>query len=189
VEKKHKIVLGVCGGIAAYKSADLAGALCKNGHEVRVVMTENAKKFITPLTLATMSKNPVFDDASEWAPDGVIKHIELSRWATLIIVCPATANTLYKMSEGIADNLLSSLFLARPKSTLTLICPAMNTQMWEKGTTARSIEALLSKGTQGAVSMQSPEEGMLACGEYGVGKLASIRSIVDNVESIYVPSK
>jgi phosphopantothenoylcysteine decarboxylase len=125
------IILAVTGGIAAYKVADLAGALVKEDFAVKVIMTESAKKFITPLTLSTLSRNPVYDDAMEWAADGPIKHIELAKWCDLFVVVPATANTIAKMAQGIADNLLTSTYLALPDDKNVLVCPAMNTRMWD----------------------------------------------------------
>lgn len=176
------IILGVTGGIAAYKVADLAGALIKEDFTVKVIMTESAKKFITPLTLSTLSKNPVYDDAAEWAADGPIKHIELAKWCDLFVVVPATANTIAKMAQGIADNLLTSTFLALPPNKGVLICPAMNTRMWEAKQTQDNL--IFIKKTRGS-EILPPEEGLLACGDVGMGKLPSVRTIVGTIKSFF----
>jgi phosphopantothenoylcysteine decarboxylase / phosphopantothenate---cysteine ligase len=173
-----KILIGVTGGIAAYKAADIVSVLVQEKHEVKVIMTENAKKFITPLTLATLSKNPVFDDASEWTADGVIKHIELSKWADLFVIVPATANTIQKIALGTADNLLTSAYLAFELKVL--ICPAMNTKMWNKKTNKEYLSLLRLRGNK----VLDPEVGMLACGDEGMGKLPATRTIIEKIKEI-----
>ena len=189
------IILAVTGGIAAYKVADLAGALVKENFAVKVIMTENAKKFITPLTLSTLSRNPVYDDAAEWAANDQVKHIELAKWCDLFVVVPATANTIAKMANGIADNLLTSTYLALP-GTKVLICPAMNTRMWEARQTQANLNMLSNGESHHWLSDQNsevpgfhckilpPEEGMLACGDVGMGKLPSVRTIVAEIHKI-----
>jgi len=180
------IIIGVTGGIAAYKVADLAGALIKEGFTVKIIMTESAKKFITPLTLATMSRNPVYDDAAEWAADGPIKHIELAKWCDLFVVVPATANTIAKMAQGIADNLLTSAYLSLPPEKGVLICPAMNTRMWDKYATRKNLADIkTSHATNPKVKIFPPEEGLLACGDIGMGKLPSVRTIVGAIKSFF----
>lgn len=196
-----KILLGVTGCIAAYKAADLASALIYNGHEVKVIMTEAAKRFITPLTLATMSQHPIYDDSVEWAvgPDPTVKHIELAKWCDIFVVCPATANTIAKMRWGIADNLLTSTFLALPKqiveygkpgageitgeitgeTTPVLLCPAMNTMMWEDSQTQNNIGHLQ---TRPKAHILFPLSGKLACGDVGMGKLPKVPDIVKAIE-------
>ena len=178
------VILAVTGGIAAYKAADLASVLANEKYfSVKVIMTEAAKKFITPLTLATLSKNPVYDDAAEWAPDGVIKHIELAKWCNLFVVVPATSNTLAKLAQGIADNLLTSTYLALQNQKLVLICPAMNTHMWEDRQTSYNIERIRVKpGFNGQVLL--PEEGRLACGDIGMGKLPNTKKIIETIKSM-----
>jgi len=179
-----RILLGVTGGIAAYKMADLAGALIKYGCEVRVIMTESAKKFITPLTMATQSKNPVLDDSSEWIADGIIKHIELGKWlkdpGDMFVIAPATANTIAKLVGGIADNLLTSTYLARPYNTTVILFPAMNTKMWENHETQENVGVLRTRHFHTVID---PEVGLLACGDYGIGKLPSIRTIVEAIKT------
>ena len=173
-------LIGVSGGIAAYKAADIVGALLKSKDVfVKVVMTENAKRFITPLTLATLSKGPVFDDSTEWQPDGIIKHIELSKWADVFVIVPATANTISKIATGITDNLLTSAYLAFLQNEKRVtICPAMNTHMWEKEWIQKHLEVLSIRSNHMIIP---PEEGLLACGDYGMGKLPSTRTIVENL--------
>lgn len=177
------VLLGVTGCIAAYKVADITSALIKGGHEVKIIMTENAKKFITPLTLATMSKNPVYDESTEWATNATgIKHIELSKWADLFVIVPATANTITKLSLGIADNLLTSTYLAFPLGKnfgSIIICPAMNTNMWEKQHIQDHLKVLSARLCH---SILQPEQGMLACGDMGMGKLPSTRTIVESIQ-------
>jgi phosphopantothenoylcysteine decarboxylase / phosphopantothenate---cysteine ligase len=178
-------LIGVTGGIAAYKVADITSALIKNGHEVKIIMTESAKKFITPLTLATMSRHPVYDESSEWAIDGGspdIKHIELAKWAKVFVIVPATANTITKIALGIADNLLTSTYLALNVSDTyraVVICPAMNTNMWAKNWIQDHLKTLSSRYHHIIVP---PEEGLLACGDVGMGKLPSTRTIIEKLQ-------
>src|SRR4030042_374195 len=136
------ILLGVTGGISAYKAADIIGALKKFEHSIKVIMTNRAKDFITPLTLATLSKNTVYDDQTEWASHGRIDHIELPKWADVFVIAPATANTLAKMAQGIADNLLTSAYLAYDKTKPVIYCPAMNNKMYEDDRTTKNLQTI-----------------------------------------------
>lgn len=175
-----RILLGITGGIAAYKMADLVSVLTNKRHdEVQVVMTEAAKRFITPMTMATMSHKPILDDACEWSGDGHIWHIEMAKWANLFIICPATANTISKMANGIADNVLTSIYLALPAQTMTMIFPAMNTKMWEAKQTQDNLNTLRQIPYH---RVYDPEVGLLACGDTGIGKLPSIKTIVEKIE-------
>jgi phosphopantothenoylcysteine synthetase/decarboxylase len=177
------ILIGITGGIAAYKIADLTSALVKNSHTVQIIMTENAKRFITPLTMATLSKRPVMDDAAEWIPDGQIKHIELSKWSDMFVIAPATATTLAKMAYGIADNLLTATYLASSKSgKKVLIFPAMNTNMWESAQNHANINLIAKRPLNHIVQ---PAEGMLACGDVGKGKLPTIDSMIHEIEGYF----
>lgn len=177
------IILGVTGGIAAYKAADIASVLANEpGYCVKVIMTEAAKKIITPLTLATLSKNPVYDDAAEWVPDGVIKHIELAKWCDLFVIAPATANTLAKIVHGMADNLLTSAYLALEPTKKVLICPAMNTRMWEAPVTQANLTVITAPHFNGRILL--PEEGRLACGDIGMGKLPNTKKIIEKIKSM-----
>jgi len=179
-------LLGVTGGIAAYKAADLASVLVNKTKDdvnpvlqpVQIVMTEAAKRIITPLTLATISKRPVLDDIAEWSGDGHIWHIELAKWTGIFIVVPATANTIAKMAQGIADNLLTSIYLALPKDTPVVIFPAMNTKMWENPQTQKNITELYNRPWHKIVD---PEVGLLACGDIGKGKLPSVKTMAEAI--------
>ena len=167
-----RILLGVTGSIAAYKAADLASRLTDNGHSVTVVMTSDAREFITPLTLQVLSRNPVvsgmYDEKESWRPG----HIALADEADLLLVAPATANIIAKFSNGIADDALSAIHLATRAPVL--IAPAMNGKMWGHPATRENIEKLLARG----VKMIGPEEGMLACGYEGIGRMCSVDGIV-----------
>jgi phosphopantothenoylcysteine synthetase/decarboxylase len=175
------VLLGVTGGISAYKAADIISALRKFDYAVRVIMTERAKDFITPLTLATLSKNHIYDDKGEWAPHGRIDHIELADWAHIFVVAPATANTIAKLAQGITDNLLTSTYLAFTGSTSVgkkfLLCPAMNTNMYENTVTQKNLKEMERTGHY----FVPPVEGLLACGAYGLGKLAPTKIIIDKI--------
>jgi len=173
------ILIGITGGIAAYKIADLTSALVKKHYDVRVIMTENAKKFITPLTMATLSKHEVYDDASEWVPDGLIKHIELGKWSSLLVIAPATASTIAKMAQGIADNLLTSTYLALRVNHPVLVFPAMNYRMYEDERTQINLETLRKTSY---VTVIEPDEGVLACGDIGKGKLVPVEMMLETIE-------
>ncbi|WP_419420134.1 bifunctional phosphopantothenoylcysteine decarboxylase/phosphopantothenate--cysteine ligase CoaBC [Legionella sp. D16C41] len=168
-----KILLGICGGIAAYKSAYLVRELTRLGAEVRVVMTEAAMQFITPLTLQALSgyevRTQLFDSQAERA----MGHIELARWADYLIIAPASANCVAKLANGLADDLLSTLYLVIEAPVL--ICPAMNQSMWKHKAVQRNIENLK---VQGALIV-GPEEGGQACGEYGLGRLSELENIIN----------
>jgi phosphopantothenoylcysteine synthetase/decarboxylase len=177
------ILIGITGGIAAYKIADLTSALVKKNHAVQIIMTENAKRFITPLTMATLSKRSVMDDAAEWIPDGHIKHIELSKWSEMFVIAPATATTIAKMAYGIADNLLTATYLALNKSgKKVVIFPAMNTNMWESAQNHANINLIHKRPFNKIVQ---PAEGMLACGDVGKGKLPTIDSMIHEIECYF----
>jgi phosphopantothenoylcysteine synthetase/decarboxylase len=159
------VVLGVTGSIAAYKSADLAGKLRKGGCDVFAVMTRHATEFVTPLTLQTITRQPVtlnlFDEGSGWQPG----HIDLADRAHLLLIAPATANTLAKLSCGIADDALTAIALATRAPIL--VAPAMNGHMWQNPVTQENVTRLQARG----VAFIGPEEGMLACGYEGIGRL------------------
>ena len=162
---KH-ILLGVSGGIAAYKSAELVRLLKKQGAEVRVVMTKSALQFISPLTFQALSGNPVHSELLDTDAENAMGHIQLARWADVLIIAPATANIIAKLSHGLADDLLSTLYLA---ATCTVyVAPAMNQAMWHKLVTQENIEKLQRHG----VVVIGPEQGDQACGESGFGRLS-----------------
>ena len=170
------VVLGVTGSIAAYKSAELASLLVKQGHNVFVVMTQDAAEFITPLTLQTLSKNPVttgfFDEKENWRPG----HIELADRANLLLIAPATANIIAELAHGLANHPLTAIALATRAPIL--LAPAMNGKMWEHPATQANVALLRSRG----VDFIGPEEGMLACGYEGVGRLWKVDDIAFRVE-------
>ena len=165
------IILGVTGSIAAYKACELVRLFVKNGDDVRVVMTDHAKEFVTPLTFRTLSRNPVqcdmFADPLEWKPG----HISLAEAADALVVAPATANIIAKMANGIADDLLSSVALATRAPVV--VAPAMNTGMWENAATRENIERLRARGARFVL----PEAGELACGTSGPGRMAAPEAI------------
>src|SRR5213080_4374252 len=173
---QKSIVLGVTGSIAAYKSAELASLLVKQGHEVFVVMTQDATEFISALTLQTLSKNPVttsfFDEKENWRPG----HIELADNADLLLIAPATANVIAELAHGLAGHPLSAIALAT-RATI-LVAPAMNGKMWEHHATQENVEKLKARG----VEFVGPEEGMLACGYEGLGRLWKVNDTAFRAE-------
>ena len=171
------VLLGVTGGIAAYKAAELLRGLQKAGMDVRVIMTSAATRFVGPMTFETLSGAPVrLDHVSELRADSRITHVEDSIEADIMVVAPATANTLAKMANGIADNLLTSMFLAFGKTVV--VAPAMNTNMWEHPATQHNVDVLRERG----VFVVPPGAGELACGDYGSGRMAEPDSIVAEVK-------
>ena len=174
-----RILLGVTGSIAAYKSCDLASQLIKRGHEVRVIMTDSAKQFISPLSLETISRNPVYIDQFA-AQNQATEHIALARWADITCVAPATASFICKYSAGIADNLLVTELLACQHSVV--IAPAMNHAMLASFQVKNAIELLQQNG----VHLIPPQTGELACGEWGAGKMAAVETVIEHIEQILV---
>lgn len=174
--RKKTVVLGVTGSIAAYKSAELASLLYKQGHDVFVVMTHDATEFITPLTLQTLSKNPVmtsfYDEKENWRPG----HIQLADRAHLLLVAPATAHIIAELAHGLAGHPLAAIALATRAQIL--IAPAMNGKMWEHPATQENVLTLRERG----VEFIGPEEGMLACGYEGVGRLWKVEDIAFRAE-------
>jgi phosphopantothenoylcysteine decarboxylase len=173
---KKCVVLGVTGSIAAYKSAELASLLVKQGHDVFVVMTHDATEFITPLTLQTLSKNPVttsfFDEKENWRPG----HIELADKADLLLVAPATAHVIAELAHGLASHPLAAIALATRAPIL--MAPAMNGKMWDHPATQANVELLKERG----VEFVGPEAGMLACGYEGTGRLWKVDDIAFRAE-------
>jgi phosphopantothenoylcysteine decarboxylase len=174
--EKKSVVLGVTGSIAAYKSAELASLLVKQGHEVFAVMTHDATEFIAPLTLQTLSKNPVmtsfFDEKESWRPG----HIELADRANLLLIAPATAHIIAEVAHGLAGHPLAAIALATRAPIL--MAPAMNGKMWAHPATQENVEKLKAR----AVEFIGPEEGMLACGYEGLGRLWKVNEIAFRAE-------
>ena len=167
---KH-ILLGVSGGIAAYKAAELVRLFKKQGAEVRVVMTQSALEFVSPLTFQALSGNPVHTELLDTDAENAMGHISLARWADVLIIAPATANTLAKLSCGLADDLLSTLYLAA--TCPVYVAPAMNQAMWNKIVTQENVTRLMKQG----VHIIGPEQGDQACGETGFGRMTEPVSI------------
>ena len=177
-----RIVLGVTGGIAAYKAAELARLLIQNGHEVQAVLTAGAEEFIRPLTFATLTGQKVITGLfSSASPDATlassVEHIGVAQQHDLLLIAPATANAIAKLAHGIADDFLSTMYLAFRGRVV--IAPAMNNNMWEHDATRGNIEVLRRRGH----SIVDPDDGYLACGTYGPGRLAEISRIVAAVEA------
>ena len=176
-----RILLGVTGGIAAYKAAELVRLLKKDGADVRVVMTESGAEFISPVTFQALSGNPVHTSMWDQSIPNGMPHIELSRDCDLIMVAPATANFIAQLTAGRADDLLSTLCLAR--ECALMVAPAMNRQMWENPSTQRNIKTLLTDGVQ----LIGPDSGEQACGELGVGRMSEPALIASEIVSSLQP--
>ncbi len=173
---KKKIILGISGGISAYKSVYIASGLKKKGYDVHVIMTDGATKFVTPLTFETMSGNKVVTDVFDPANETPTEHITLGQSADLVLIAPATGNTIAKLAHGIADNMLTTTMLAC--TCPVLISPAMNTAMYENPATQANLETLRQRGYE----IIEPAEGMLACGVEGKGKMPEPDVLIDYVE-------
>ena len=178
---RKKVLLGITGGIAAYKAAELCRRLVQEGIEVHVVMTEAARAFITPVTMQALSGNPVFTDMWDPRVPDNMGHIELSRGKDAIVVAPATADFMAKLAHGLADDLLSSLCLAR--ECLLLIAPAMNRQMWDNAATRRNAAQL----ERDSVIVVGPASGDQACGEVGMGRMVEADEIAATVSALLAP--
>ncbi|MEE8119687.1 MAG: bifunctional phosphopantothenoylcysteine decarboxylase/phosphopantothenate--cysteine ligase CoaBC [Gammaproteobacteria bacterium] len=170
---KRKILLGVTGGIAAYKSAELARRLIERGAEVRVVMTAGAKRFVTPMTFQALTGYPVRDELWDPAAEAAMGHIELARWADTLLVAPASANFIAKLAHGLADDLLSTLCLA--SEAKLVLAPAMNHVMWNAAATQANRALLETR----QIALLGPAEGDQACGETGPGRMLETPEIVD----------
>lgn len=173
---KKTILIGITGSIAAYKSATLVSTLIKQGYDIEVIMTENATKFISPLTFEALLKKPVLVDTFDKTEGYSIKHIELAKKADCFMVVPASANSIAKIANGIAYDMLSTTFLAA--TCKKLIAPAMNVHMFDNLATQRNIERCKSYG----IAFVEPAEGLLACGDVGRGKLADLEDIIDMMQ-------
>lgn len=174
-----KIIVGITGGIAAYKIPQLIRLFTKNGDEVKVVATKNALQFVTPLTLETVSGNAVYSDVFAPRNEYSTEHIALADWADMIVVAPATANIIGKFASGIADDALSTLLLAFAKDIV--VCPAMNTNMYNSPVVQENLNCLKNKG----VNVLSPADGELACGTSGVGRMPEPEEIFEFAEAVF----
>jgi len=179
MSEQKRILLGVTGGIAAYKACDVASALIKDGFAVDVVMTRNAQEFVQPLTFQTLVKAPIYVDTFAPIEDFSVEHISLAQRASLALVCPATANIIGKLANGIADDLLTTTLMAAWKKPL-VVCPAMNTAMYENPALQKNLKVLQERGAH----IVSPESGRLACGDEGQGRLAAVETILETVKEL-----
>lgn len=176
---KKRIVVGVSGGIAAYKACDLVSKLSKKDYEVKVILTKHAEKFVSKLTFEALCHNYVETDLFDESNEDPIAHITLAKWADLMIIVPATANIIAKVTHGISDDLLSTTFLACNKHKM--ICPAMNTQMYENPITQKNIQACKDLGYQ----ILDPVVGHLACNDTGRGKMIEPADIVEAIDNYF----
>ncbi|OIR08622.1 coenzyme A biosynthesis bifunctional protein CoaBC [mine drainage metagenome] len=179
VAQTKRIVLGITGGIAAYKAAELARLLVKQDIEVQVAMTEAATHFITPATMQALTGQPVLID--QWQDDKGMAHIHTSRLADAIVIAPATADFIAKLAHGLANDLLSTLCLAR--NCPLLVAPAMNRQMWSNAATQRNLQRLISDG----VTILGPANGMQACGEEGMGRMLEAEMLAQDIVALFQP--
>ena len=173
--KDKKILLIICGGIAAYKSLETIRILKKNGCEIKTILTKSSKEFVTPLSIASLSSGKVYDDLFNIENEREMSHIALSRWADLILVEPATANTISKLAKGSSEDLASTVILASNKPIF--LVPAMNVRMWEHPSTKENLNILKSY----SYKIIGPEIGEMACGEYGEGKMTEPVDIVNKI--------
>ena len=177
------VVLGVSGGIACYKACEIVSRLKKAGADVDVIMTEHAREFVTPLTFQTLAKSTVAVDEFKPVKDYDIKHISLAKKADIFVVAPATANVIAKFANGIADDMLSTTYLA--SKAQKLVCPAMNVNMYEDEATVRNIATLEERG----VNFCEPTDGLLACGDSGKGRMAEPIDIVKRITELLTPAQ
>jgi len=174
-----KILLIICGGISAYKSLELIRSLKKKGAKVKTILTKSAKEFVTPLSVASLSQEKVYDDLFSADNEAEMDHISLSRWSDVVLVAPATANTISKLSTGSSDDLASTVILASDKDIF--LTPAMNVRMWEHPSTKENLNKLKDFGFK----IIGPEVGDMACGEFGEGKMTEPNEIVKQIEDYF----
>ena len=172
-----KILYIICGGISAYKSLETIRLFKKNNAEIKTILTKSAKKFVTPLSVASLSQSKVYDDLFSLENEIEMDHISLSRWADVIIIAPATANTISKLSHGYSDDLSSTVILASNKQIF--LAPAMNVRMWQHQSTQNNLKKLRDYGYK----IIGPEIGDMACGEYGEGKMSEPLIIYKEIEN------
>ena len=177
--EKKKILLIISGGIAAYKSLDLIRSLIKIQCQVKTILTKSGAEFVTPLSIASLSKNKVYSDLYSVENETEMDHISLSRWADLILIAPATSNIIAKMSQGISDDLATTVIQASNKSIF--VCPAMNVKMWEHPSNKQNLEKIKSYNYR----IIGPLNGEMACGEYGDGRMADIGHILKELDNFF----
>ena len=177
---EKKILLIICGGISAYKSLEIIRSLKKRGAKIKTILTKSAKEFVTPLSISSLSQEKVYDNLFNVENEAEMDHISLSRWSDLILVAPATANTIAKLSSGYSDDLASTVMLASDKDIF--LTPAMNVRMWEHPSTKENINKLKKYGYK----IIGPEIGDMACGEFGEGKMTEPNEIIRQIESYFL---
>lgn len=178
-----KILLGLTGGIACYKSAEFARAMIKEGASVQVVMTDGAKEFITPLTMQALTGHTVYSNQWDDQPDSKMPHIDLTRQADAVVIAPCTANFMSKLANGLCDDLLSTLCLARPAHIPFIVAPAMNAEMWKKPATQRNLNQIKEDGGH----VMGPASGFQACGEIGDGRMLEPAQMLEEVIAALQP--
>ena len=181
--KNKKILLIICGGISAYKSLELIRLLKKEEVEIKTILTKNSKKFITPLSVTSLTQNKVYDDLFNAENESEMDHISLSRWCDAIVIVPATANTISKLSFGKSDDLASTVVLASNKQVI--LAPAMNVRMWTHRATQENVNRLKNYG----YLFIGPETGDMACGEYGKGKMSEPPQIITYLDNFFTIKK
>ncbi len=178
-----KILFIICGGISAYKSLETIRLFKKNNADIKTILTTSAKEFVTPLSITSLSQGKVYSDLFSVENEAEMDHISLSRWADLIVIAPATANTISKLAQGTSDDLASTVVLASDKDII--LAPAMNVRMWEHPTTKKNIKKLKGFGYK----LIGPEVGDMACGEYGEGKMSDPSVIAEEVDKYFFAQK
>ena len=178
-----KILYIICGGISAYKSLETIRLFKKNGAQIKTILTNSAKEFITPLSVASLSQGKVYSDIFSVENETEMDHIALSRWADVILIAPATANTISKLAQGTTDDLASTVVLASNKEIY--LAPAMNVRMWEHQSTKQNLKKLISYGYK----LIGPEIGEMACGEYGEGKMSEPDKISNEINNYFLNFK
>ena len=178
-----KILFIICGGISAYKSLETIRLFKKNGAEIKTILTASAKEFVTPLSVTSLSQGKVYSDLFSVENESEMDHISLSRWADIIVIAPATANTISKLAQGTTDDLASTVVLASDKDII--LAPAMNVRMWEHPTTKTNIKKLKGFGYK----LIGPDVGDMACGEYGEGKMSDPSVIAEEVDKYFLTQK
>jgi|TARA_B100001741_G_scaffold310223_1_gene309121 phosphopantothenoylcysteine decarboxylase/phosphopantothenate--cysteine ligase len=177
--KDKKILMIICGGIAAYKSLETIRLFKKNGCKIKTILTKNAKEFVTPLSVASLSQGKVYDDLFNVENEVEMDHISLSRWADLILIEPATANTISKLAKGSSEDLASTVVLASNKPVF--LVPAMNVRMWEHPSTKENLQILINY----SYKIIGPEIGEMACGEYGEGKMTEPLIVAEKINEFF----
>ena len=177
---KKKILIVICGGISAYKVLELIRSLKKKGAYIKTILTKSAKEFVTPLSVASLSQGKVYEDLFNLENETEMDHISLSRWSDIVLVAPATANTISKLSSGSSDDLASTVILASDKDIF--LAPAMNVRMWEHPSTKENLNKLRNFGYK----IIGPEKGDMACGEFGEGKMTTPDEIIKKIENYFI---